>query len=315
MYEVVVIGAGPAGLAAGLTLGRARRNALVIDSGRGRNAPADAVHNFLGQDGTPPDELRRIGRKQIAPYASVEIVDAEVDSVTRRDDGSFDIHVAAGDIHAARRLILAMGVTDTLPDIPGLAALWGTAAIHCPYCHGYEFSGRPIAVLGGGDPRAHLALHARRFGSEVTWCTDGADGADGVDVDMVALLESNGIVVRTEAVESFDSFDGVLRAIRLASGGEVRADAVFVPSALSVRGEVGAWLGCSTSEDGWIEVTPFGATSVPGVYAVGDIAKTANLPMPFASVANAAHTGSIAAVAVDKDLLAEDHGLPHPFSV
>ena len=311
MHEVIVIGAGPAGLAAGLTLGRAHRDVLIIDAGSGRNAPADAVHNFLGQDGTPPEELRRIGREQLQPYKTVEVLDAAVASVERSDDGRFSVRLDSGVVHGARRLVLATGVIDKLPELPGLAELWGSSAIHCPYCHGFEFSDHPIAVLGGGEQRAHLALHMRRFTSEVTWCTDGTDG---VDAETVALLESNGVIVRTEAVESFDSAGGVLHAIRLAGGDEVRADAVYVASEMSVAGDVHTQLGLRLSEAGWVEVSPFGATSVPGVYAVGDIAKQASLPMPFASVANAAHTGAIAAVAVDKDLLSDEHGLPNPFA-
>lgn len=255
--------------------------------------------------------MRRLGREQLEPYKSVSIIDATVRTITRAGDGSFDVALVDGGAHTARRLILATGVVDALPEIPGLAEVWGSAAIHCPYCHGFEFSGKPIVVLGAGEPRAHLALHIRRFSPEVAWCTDGE--AD-LDEGLVKLLEAGGIEIRTESIESFDSFDGVLRSIRLAGGGEIRADAAYVATDMSVRGDVHEQLGCRLSEAGWIEVSPFGSTSVPGVYAVGDIAKQAALPMPFASVASAAHTGSIAAVAVDKDLLSEDHGLPNPFA-
>lgn len=217
------------------------------------------------------DPVIQFGREQLEPYASVEVIDAAVESVARRADGSFDVRLEDGGTHAARRLILATGVTDTLPDIPGLAELWGTDAIHCPYCHGFD---------------------------EAT----------------VNLLESRGIVIRTEPVEAFDCEGGTLQSIRFAVGTDVRADAVFVPTTLSLRGEIAAQLGCATFEDGSIEVSEFGATSVAGVYAVGDIAKRATQPMPVAAVGNAANSGTIAAVAADQDLLSEDHGLPNPFA-
>jgi thioredoxin reductase len=174
--DVVIVGGGPAGLNAALTLGRARRSVLLVDSGRPRNAPAQAVHGFLTRDGLPPAELRRIGRQQLAAYPTVEVRDTEVLDVriVGEPSGGFLVTLAEGSVTRARRLLLATGLVDQLPPIDGLAELWGNSVLHCPYCHGFEVRGQALAVLGG-DPRAiQLAAHLTRFSPDVALCTNGA---------------------------------------------------------------------------------------------------------------------------------------------
>jgi len=154
-FDAVIVVGGPAGLSAALVFGRACRSVLVCDSGRGRNAPAAGVHGFFSQEGTPPAELRRIGREQVKPYA-VEFRDGKATDA-RKVAGGFEVTLDGAEVVACRKLILATSVSDVLPEIPGLAALWGTGVIHCPYCHGWEYRGRPWAFLVPPDAVVHVA--------------------------------------------------------------------------------------------------------------------------------------------------------------
>jgi|GEM_PF-5311955 len=197
MLDVIVVGGGPAGLSAALTLGRARRSTLVLDSRDYRNAPSPAAHNLLTRDGTPPGELRRIAREQLQAYPSVEIREIAADDAVPLPAGGFEVRLADGSTVAARRLLLATGLADELPRIAGLDRLWGRGAYHCPYCHGYELRDTPIAVLGGTPDRVELALHLRRFSDDVVVCTDGPPAFDEA---AMRLLEGNGVAVATQRV-------------------------------------------------------------------------------------------------------------------
>ncbi|MFC9997506.1 NAD(P)/FAD-dependent oxidoreductase [Nocardia sp. NPDC127526] len=309
MFDVIVLGGGPAGMAAALTLGRVHRSVLLLDAGHGRNGPADAVHNFVTRDGTPPEEMRRIGRAELSAYPSVEVRDGTTTDV-RISDGGFEVSTAAGDRLSARRLLLATGLADELPDIAGLAGLWGRSAFHCPYCHGYECAGKPVAVLGSTGPRVRLALQLSRFAKDVVLCTGGRPLAE----DLRNVLERNRIDVRCEPVTRFDGEDGALDRIVFESGPPLDRDAVFVENLPRQHSDLAARLGCAFLADGCVEVDEFGRTSVPGVHAAGDMAHRASLPVPLAAVIAAAAAGTVAASALDQDLLSEDFALPNPFA-
>jgi thioredoxin reductase len=308
MDDAIIVGGGPAGLAAALTLGRGRRRVLLLDAGEGRNAPADAVHNLLAHDGTPPEELRRIGRGQLARYGSVRFREARVDRAQALAGGGFRLELAGGEGVEARRLLLATGLVDELPAIDGLAALWGRSAFHCPYCHGYEVSGRRLAVLGAGPERMRLALQLTRFSDDLVLCTHGQP----LQRDLAELLAANGVPVADEPVRRFEGGDGRLERIVLEGGAPLDRDAVFIPTSLRQRSELAAWLGCALLPDGCVEVDEFARTSVPGVYAAGDMAHRAALPRPFAAVSWASASGTLAGAMLDQDLLGADFRLPVP---
>jgi thioredoxin reductase len=180
-YDVVIAGGGPAGLNAALVLGRVRRQVLVADSGQYRNACAPAMHGFLTRDGADPADLRRIARAELAAYPSVRLADTAVESAAA-DGGGFEVRLAGGHAAATRRLLLATGLADELPGVEGLAGLWGRGVYHCPYCHGWEVRDQPVAVLGGDDTAAHLALGLVRRRGHVPHpghALPGRPGGDG----------------------------------------------------------------------------------------------------------------------------------------
>lgn len=310
MFDVVIVGGGPAGMAAALTLGRAHRAVLLLDAGEGRNAPAGAVHNFLTRDGTPPSELRKLGREELSAYPSVQIRAETVTGVSVADEGGFDLAVSDGGTANARRLLLATGLADGLPGPRGVAALWGRSAFHCPYCHGYECTGKPVAVIGAEPARVRLALQLSRFAADVALCT----GGEPLDPASRAKLESNGVTVRCEAIVRLEATGDRLEQIVFESGRPLARDAVFVVNVPRQRSDLAVRLGCTSFADGCVEVNEFGQTSVPGVYAAGDMARRATVPMPLAAVISAAAAGTVAGAVIDQDLLCADFDLPNPFA-
>ncbi|MFP5371096.1 MAG: NAD(P)/FAD-dependent oxidoreductase, partial [Actinomycetes bacterium] len=167
-YDVVVIGGGAAGLSGAVALARSRRTVLVVDAGEPRNAPADGVHNHLGREGTPPGELLAFGRAEVTGYGA-EVMDGRVTAVRREDDGGFVVTLGDGRAVSARRLLVATGLVDELPDIPGVAERWGRDVLHCPYCHGWEVRDQAIGILATGPMAVHQALLFRQLSADVTF--------------------------------------------------------------------------------------------------------------------------------------------------
>jgi thioredoxin reductase len=305
-HDVAVVGAGPAGLQAALTLGRMHHDVLVLDAGRYRNDPATHMHNFLAHDGRPPAELRAAARDDLASYKTVVVRDLGVASV-RPLDGGFVLELADGQTVTAARVVLATGLRDTLPATPGVAELFGTVAAHCPYCHGHEFAGLPVGILGSGPHVARVGLLLHRIAERVTVFAD----AGALDPDTADLLARAGIAVRPEPVT------GVCRSavgarVTFAGGGDEEVAGLFVTTAFEQAAPFADQLGLAMLPSGCVEVDAVGRTSMPGVYAAGDLAHTAAFPMPMASVLNAAAAGLLAATAVDSDALAVEWGLGQP---
>jgi thioredoxin reductase len=208
----------------------------------------------------------------------------------------------------ARRLLLATGLVDELPDIDGLAALWGRSAFHCPYCHGFEVSGRRLAVLGAGPERVRLALQLTGFTDDLVLCTNG----EPLPRDLAELLAANGVQVRGEPITRLEGGNGRLERIVLERGEPLDRDAVFIPTVLHQRSDLAGRLGCTLLPDRCVEVDELARTSVPGVYAAGDMAHRASLPMPFAAVSWASASGTLAGAMLDQDLIVADFNLQAP---
>ncbi len=296
MDDVIVIGGGPAGLQAALTLGRVHRDVLLLDSGQYRNATVGHLHNFIGRDGTPPAELRAIARQELAAYETVDVRDVVATSVEPGGDG-FLVSTNDGTL-SARALVLATGVRDTLPGTPGLAELWGREAAHCPFCHGHEVAGRDVGILGTGPHTSSLGALLSRIASSVVVFADGAELAD----EDAARLASLGIDVRPEPVSGLRrTADGLV--VILDGGGELPLGGIFVAPAMSQSAPFAEQLGLAMLPSGCIEIDALGRTSLPGVYAAGDLAHQAVLPKPLTSVLNAAAAGLTAGSACAHDLL------------
>jgi thioredoxin reductase len=291
-YDVVVIGAGAAGLSAALVLGRARRSVAVVDGGAPRNAPAAHMQGFLSRDGMPPAELLRAGRSEVRRYG-VELVDDHVVEVA----SGFGVRLAGGDTLAARRLLFATGAMDDLPDIPGARERWGRDFLHCPYCHGWEVRDQPIGVLGtspGSVGHAHLL---RQWSEDIVYFAH----TETVSTGDRASLRARGIRVVDGTVARFSIVGDRLDAVELTDGRRVPRAAVFMqPTLHGASADLAESLGCDVDESGFIRADATGRSSVPGVWVAG------NASNPRAQVITAAGEGSAAAIALNADLVEED---------
>lgn len=288
--EVLVLGGGPAGLQAALSLGRIHRDTIVVDDGRYRNAAVSHMHNVLGADGTPPQDFRSAAREQLDAYETVSMRAGGAVEITP-DATGFLTRLTDGELLHSRAVILATGVHDELPAVPGLEALWGGRAAQCPFCHAHEFAGGRFGILGLG-PAAHLSLMlAPVAGSIVALRLPGDEGEvpTGVSVAGSAVV---GMRDTGSAVE-----------VTLADGGLELVDVVFAVPTLRQRAPFAEQLGLDVHESGCVRVDAFQRTSLAGVFAAGDMAHTAEFPMPMASVVMAAAAGQLAASAATMHLL------------
>ncbi|GAA4069776.1 NAD(P)/FAD-dependent oxidoreductase [Actinomadura miaoliensis] len=297
-HDVAIIGGGAAGLSAAVTLARSLRSVVVVDAGEPRNAPADGAHNVLGHDGIPPLELLAAGRREAAHYGAQMRHDRAV--ATRRHDGGFEVELAGGETVWARRLLLATGLIDQLPDVPGLRELWGKSVLHCPYCHGWEVRGQRVGVLGTSPRSVHQALMFRQLSEEVTlFAHRMPDPSDEAWAQLAALS----IQVVDGTVDRLRIEDGALRAVVLEDGHEFGVDAVAVAPRFVARSDLYEQLGGTPTDQpagAFIATDPMGRTEIPGVWAAGNSTDLG------AMVAAATGAGVVAAAAINADLVAED---------
>jgi thioredoxin reductase len=303
IYDVVVVGGGAAGLSGAVALARSRRSVLVVDAGDPRNAPAGHVHNFLTRDGTPPAELYAAGRAEVTRYGGT-VETGRVTALSRDDDGLFRVDIGHRTV-AARRLLVATGVRDELPDVPGLAARWGIDVVHCPYCHGWEVRDQRIGVLATGPAAVHQALLFRQLSPHVTLLRHTGPEPDD---EQSRQLKARGIAIIEEKVEEIEADGTGLTGVRLAGGRRLALDAVVVAPRMAARADLLAPLGLKPAElrvgeysiGTHIEADPAGATAVPGVWVAG------NLADPQAQVIAAAAAGLAAGAVINYDLVLEE---------
>lgn len=300
-FDALIIGGGSAGLSAALMLARSRRRIAIVDSGEPRNAVTAHMHGVLGRDGWSPLDLLATGRAEVARYGAT-FVDGSVASLTRAaaidaDDAGFAVALDTGTSLAARHVLVATGLTDDLPDVPGLRDRWGRGVAHCPYCDGWEARDGRIVVLATGPGSVHQAQLLRQLSPSVTYAVNGSELPD----DARTGLEARGIAVDTRAVVAVEAHGDAPHALRLADGTIMPADTVFVrPAAIPHDGMLRA-LGAATDPgmDGadWVTVDAFGRTSVPGLWAAG------NAVNPAATVPVAAAAGATAGAAINAELV------------
>jgi thioredoxin reductase len=297
-HDVLIIGAGAAGLSAGLVLARAQADVLIVDAGQPRNAPAEHMHGFVSRDGMPPRDFLAAGRAEVASYGG-RFVRAAVTTIARSADGSFRVTFGDGMIATSRALLVATGLVDELPDIPGVAERWGTLVHHCPYCHGYEVRQQRIAVIGGLQREMSMkqAGLLRRYSDRVTFIANGIE----LSPHELHRLTAFGVAVVDGTVTQLLGAPGALEAVELSDGRTVECDAAFIAPHQAPHDALLKSLGCEADPDtGLVVADGFGQTSVPGVWAAG------NVVTPTAQVITAAGAGSATAIAINGWLLQQD---------
>ncbi|TCO21204.1 thioredoxin reductase (NADPH) [Kribbella steppae] len=301
-YDVIVVGGGAAGLSGALALVRSRRSVLVVDDGTPRNAPAEAVHNFLTRDGVPPAELYAIGRQEVAGYGG-EFATGTVTAVRR--DELFTVELADGTTYQGRRLLVTTGLTDVLPDVRGLAERWGRDVLHCPYCHGWEVRDQAIGILASSGMATHQALLFRQMSDDVTLFVHTAPEPTDEQWEQLA---ARGISVVQGKVEQLEVENDKLTGVQLEGGRVIPRQALAVQTSMRARAAFLTDLGLETVEqeaNGLVmgTVVPadsMGATAVPGVFVAGNVTDAR------AQVIPAAAAGLMAAGGINADLIAEE---------
>jgi thioredoxin reductase len=302
-YDVVVIGGGAAGLSGAVALARSRRTVLVVDAGSPRNAPAAGVHNYLGREGARPADLVADGRAELAGYGG-RVVSGVVSSA-RQDQGRFRVTLDDGREVSARRLLVATGLVDELPALPGVAERWGRDVLHCPYCHGWEVRNQPIGIVATGPNAVHQALLFRQLSDDVVFFRHTGPELPPEQAEQLAAL---GIRVVEGEVAAVEVTDDRLSGVRLASGEVVPRAAVVVAPRFTARDGVLESLGLRAQDQEMggavvgsaVPADPTGATAVPGVWVAGNVSDLS------AQVVASAAAGLRAGAMINADLITED---------
>lgn len=300
-YDVAIVGGGPAGLSAAIWLARYQRSVAIIDSGDPRNWETRGINGFLGLPKIKPPELRAVGRDECRRYG-VQLIDQEVCIVKRNGDSVINLDLSDGRRLSAKRLLLAIGIKDVWPDIPGLAACYGESAHVCPDCDGYEAKGKKTVVIGTGRRAAGMALALANWTDDIIICTNCA--AEDLDEEMLERLQAQNIPVLCERVQSVTSLDSDVSCVQLEGGMQLDCERIFFSLGQHPADDLGAQLGCKRDDAGLIVIDEGQRTSVENVYAAGDIT-----PGPQLAI-SAAAGGAVAAIAIHRSLLPEELRMP-----
>jgi thioredoxin reductase len=299
MYDIIVVGGSYAGISAALQLARARRRVLIVDAGIRRNRFATHSHGFLGQDGRDPAEIAATARAEVLAYPTVTWIDGIATDAHATTDG-FAVRLVSGEQHEARRLVLAAGVVDDLPDIPGVAEHWGRSIFHCPYCHGYELGNGHIGVLATSPRSVHLGLMLPDWG-ETTYFTRGLLEPSAEEA---AALTRRGTRIERAPITGVEGGDGDIR-VRLEGGRSLSFAGLFLAPKTQIGTPLVAQLGCALEQGplgAYVQTNAVKATSVRGVFACGDLA------IPAGSIALSVGDGARAGAAAHQSLMFDASG-------
>lgn len=296
-YDVVIVGGGPAGLSAGLILGRCLRKVLICDDGQYRNSYSHSMHGFLSRDGIDPAELRQIGRDQLHRYETVQLRNVRVIDATCYEK-EFLVILEDGLKILTTKLLLATGLRDEWPNMNGAKEMYGTSIFHCPYCDAWELRNQPLAVYGRGDLRgAGLALELTLWSKDIVLCTDGPSELSD---HYRERLDKHHILVREEHIVELEGKEGILQKIHFEKGEGLRRRAIFFNTKSPQRSDLASRLGCAFDENGGVQVGKFETTNIPGLFVVGDASRDVLQAIVAAS------EGVEAAVAINTALLKRD---------
>lgn len=293
-FDVIIIGGSYAGLSAGMSLGRSLRKVLIIDGGKPCNRQTPQSHNFLTHDGRTPKEIAGLAKEQVLQYNTVEFYDGLVTKVSKQP-GNFEIRTESGNTFYAKKIIVASGVKDIMPDIPGFEECWGISVIHCPYCHGYEVHGKTTGIMSNGDMGFEFSKIVYNLTKELTLFTNGSST---LTPEQAERFGRNRIGIMETEIERIDHENGKIRKVILRNGEEVPLDALYAK--ISFEQNINTEdLGLELTEHGYIKIDHFHKTSVEGVFACGD-----NTTM-MRAVASAVAQGNLTGALVNKELADE----------
>ena len=291
-YDVIIVGGGPAGLSAALVLGRCRRRVLVCDAGQPRNLRSQGLHGYLTRDGIAPATFLALAREELRNYDIVPRQTTAIDIVPAGD--GFEVVVEGGERLRTLAVLIASGVTDTLPDIPGLAECYGISVHHCPYCDGWEVRDKTIAVLGAGTASpAALALSLTTWSAQIVVCSNGRARIQAAHRQQLAVRQ---VIVRDGRIARVDHHDGQVRQLVFEDGGTQACDAIFFAAPQSQQCELARRIGCEFNRKGTVKTDLSGKTCVAGIYVAGDASRDVQF------VVVAAAEGAKAGVAINKAL-------------
>ena len=296
MLDVVIVGGGPAGLSAALVLGRCRRRVLLLDNGHPRNEAAASLNSYLTRDGIAPSEFLRLGREELTRYQTVEVRDVTV-TAAECVSGAFVTTLEGGEQVRSRKLLIATGVRDNVPEVEGVRELFGRSIFHCPYCDGWELRDQPIAIYGRGERGYGLSLELTAWSRDLALVTDGPAEIDDTQRERLAR---NGISIREERVVRVEGQDGILQRIVFAEGEPLERRAMFFTTGQSQQSELAVTLGCPLNEKGTVRTGKYETTHLRGLFVAGDASRAVQW------VIVAASEGAEAAFAINSDLIKED---------
>ncbi|PVH26163.1 NAD(P)/FAD-dependent oxidoreductase [Sphingobacterium corticibacter] len=294
IFDTIILGGSYAGLSAAMALGRSLRKVLVIDNGQPCNRQTPHSHNFLTQDGKTPAEIAAVAREQVAQYDTVQFLSDSVVTASSSDD-IFTVTTSTQNQYQAKKIIIGTGIRDIMPEIPGFAACWGISVIHCPYCHGYEFRGKRNGILVPEDPAAalHLSGLVQNLSDDVTLFTNGRSPFDD---EQLLNFKNRSIQINSDKITEITHQNGNIEHLAFDNGKTTALDALYARVPFDLHHDIAEQLGCSKTEMGLLQVDAFQKTTVPGVYACGDICN------PMRSVATAVYTGNLAGAMVNMAL-------------
>lgn len=295
-FDVIIIGGSYSGLSAGMSLGRSLRNVLIIDNGKPCNRQTPHSHNFVTHDGKTPAEIAKLAKEDVEKYDTIQFYNGMVVKTKKTTEG-FEVETSSSEKFYAKKLIIASGVKDMMPEIPGFAECWGISVIHCPYCHGYEVKNEITGILSNGDMAYEFSKLIFNLTKNLTLFTNGKAS---LSKEQIEKLNQNKIILNEDEIKEIKHENGVIQNLVFKNGEEVSLQALYAKIPFEQNINVSADLGCELTEQGFIKVDMMQKTNIPGAFACGD-----NVTM-MRSVANAVAQGSFAGAVVNKELADEE---------